>query len=41
MSLHSVVLLSAVRSAKGTFSGSLKGIEPSELEGQVLKEAIT
>jgi acetyl-CoA C-acetyltransferase len=29
-----------VRSAIGTFSGSLKGIEPSELAGQVLKEAI-
>ncbi|MFQ3208054.1 MAG: acetyl-CoA C-acetyltransferase [Glaciecola sp.] len=40
MSVHSVVVLSAVRSAIGTFSGSLKGIEPSELAGQVLKEAI-
>jgi len=41
MSVHSVVVLSAVRSAIGTFSGSLKGIEPAELAGQVLKEAIT
>jgi acetyl-CoA C-acetyltransferase len=40
MSVHSVVVLSAVRSAIGAFSGSLKGIEPSELAGQVLKEAI-
>jgi acetyl-CoA C-acetyltransferase len=40
MSVHSVVVLSAVRSAIGTFSGSLKDIEPSELAGQVLKEAI-
>ena len=37
MSVNSVVVLSAVRSAVGTFSGSLKGIEPCELAGQVLK----
>jgi acetyl-CoA C-acetyltransferase len=40
MSVNSVVVLSAVRSAIGTFSGSLKGIEPAELAGQVLKESI-
>jgi len=40
MSVNSVVVLSAVRSAVGTFSGSLKGIEPCELAGQVLKEGI-
>lgn len=40
MSINSVVVLSAVRSAIGTFSGSLKGIEPTELAGQVLKEGI-
>ena len=40
MSIHSVVVLSAVRSAIGTFSGSLKDIEPTELAGQVLKEGI-
>ena len=40
MSVNSVVVLSAVRSAIGTFSGSLKGIEPCELAGQVLKGGI-
>ena len=35
-----VVVLSAVRSAIGTFGGSLAGIEPSELAGTVMKEAI-
>ena len=35
-----VVVLSAVRSAIGTFNGSLSGIEPSELAGQVMKEAV-
>jgi acetyl-CoA C-acetyltransferase len=35
-----VVVLSAVPTAIGTFSGSLKDIEPSEFAGQVLKEAI-
>lgn len=36
-----VVVLSAVRSAVGTFGGALSGIEPSELGGLVMKEAIT
>lgn len=40
MSVNSVVVLSAVRSAIGTFNGSLKGIEPAELAGQVLKAGI-
>jgi acetyl-CoA C-acetyltransferase len=40
MSINSVVVLSAVRSAIGTFSGSLKGIEPAELAGQVLTQGI-
>lgn len=40
MSVNSVVVLSAVRSAIGTFSGSLKGIEPAELAGQVIKQGI-
>ena len=40
MSVNSVVVLSAVRSAIGTFNGSLKDIEPAELAGQVLKEGI-
>lgn len=40
MSVKSVVVLSAVRSAIGTFNGSLKGIEPTELAGQVLKQGI-
>jgi acetyl-CoA C-acetyltransferase len=40
MSVNSVVVLSAVRSAIGTFSGSLKGIEPAELAGQVLTQSI-
>ncbi|MEM0910704.1 MAG: acetyl-CoA C-acyltransferase family protein [Pseudomonadota bacterium] len=40
MSVNSVVVLSAVRSAIGTFSGGLKGIEPAELAGQVLKQGI-
>lgn len=35
-----VVVLSAVRSAIGTFNGSLAGIEPCELAGTVMKEAI-
>jgi len=35
-----VVVLSAVRSAVGTFGGSLAGIEPSELAGIVMKESI-
>jgi acetyl-CoA C-acetyltransferase len=35
-----VVVLSAVRSAVGTFNGSLKEMEPAELGGLVVKEAI-
>ncbi len=35
-----VVVLSAVRSAIGTFGGSLAGFEPGVLGGMVLKEAI-
>jgi acetyl-CoA C-acetyltransferase len=35
-----VVVLSAVRSAIGGFGGSLSGIEPAELAGQVMKEAV-
>ncbi|AEP28384.1 beta-ketothiolase BktB [Brumicola nitratireducens] len=40
MSVNSVVVLSAVRSAVGTFSGSLSSIEPAELAGQVLTQGI-
>ncbi|MFN6960738.1 MAG: acetyl-CoA C-acyltransferase family protein [Rhodocyclaceae bacterium] len=40
MSNKEVVVLSAVRSAIGTFGGSLAGIEPAELGGQVVKAAI-
>jgi acetyl-CoA C-acetyltransferase len=40
MSVNSVVVLSAVRSAVGTFAGGLKDIEPAELAGQVLAESI-
>ena len=35
-----IVVLSAVRSAIGTFNGSLKEMEPAELGGVVVKEAI-
>ena len=35
-----VVVLSAVRSAIGSFGGSLSSIEPAELAGQVMKEAV-
>ena len=35
-----VVVLSAVRSAVGTFNGALAGMEPAELGGLVVKEAI-
>jgi len=35
-----VVVLSAVRSAVGAFAGSLAGMEPAELGGLVVKEAI-
>ncbi len=40
MSVNSVVVLSAVRSAIGTFGGSLSKIEPAELAGQVLTKGI-
>lgn len=40
MGSNEVVVLSAVRSAIGTFSGSLKDMEPAELGGLVVKEAI-
>ena len=36
-----VVVLSAVRSAIGGFNGSLSSLEPSELGGIVMKEAVT
>jgi len=35
-----VVVLSAVRSAIGTFNGSLSSLEPCELGGIVMKEAV-
>ena len=35
-----VVVLSAVRSAIGTFGGALSTMEPHELGGLVMKEAI-
>ena len=40
MSKRDVVVLSAVRSAIGTFGGSLADIEPHELGGTVMKEAV-
>ena len=40
MSQRDVVVLSAVRSAIGTFGGGLADIEPQELAGTVMKEAI-
>jgi len=40
MSKPEVVVLSAVRSAIGTFGGALADIEPHELAGTVMKEAI-
>ena len=40
MSKRDVVVLSAARSAVGTFGGSLSDIEPSELAGIVMKETI-
>lgn len=36
-----VVVLSAVRSAIGTFGGGLSSIEPQELAGTVMKEAVS
>ncbi|KEA63987.1 3-ketoacyl-CoA thiolase [Marinobacterium lacunae] len=35
------MVLSAVRSAIGSFGGGLSGIEPAELAGQVMKEAVS
>ena len=40
MNKRDVVVLSAVRSAIGTFGGALATIEPTELAGTVMKEAI-
>lgn len=40
MSNKDVVVLSAARSAVGAFGGSLSGMEPAELGGLVVKEAI-
>ncbi len=40
MSNKEVVVLSAVRSAVGAFGGSLSSLEPAELGGMVVKEAI-
>ena len=40
MSKRDVVVLSAVRSAIGGFGGSLADIEPQELAGTVMKEAV-
>jgi len=40
MANREVVVLSAVRSAIGGFGGSLSGIEPADLAGTVMKEAV-
>ncbi|CAN5167051.1 acetyl-CoA C-acyltransferase family protein [soil metagenome] len=40
MSKRDVVVLSAARSAIGTFGGSLADIEPAEIAGKVMKEAV-
>jgi acetyl-CoA C-acetyltransferase len=40
MANREVVVLSAVRSAVGTFGGSLSTMEPAELAGAVMKEAV-
>jgi acetyl-CoA C-acetyltransferase len=40
MNQREVVVLSAVRSAIGTFGGTLSGMEPPELAGTVMKEAV-
>lgn len=40
MSNRDVVVLSAVRSAIGTFGGSLSGMEPADLAGLVMQEAV-
>jgi acetyl-CoA C-acetyltransferase len=41
MSKRDVVVLSAVRSAVGAFGGGLSDIEPADLAGMVMKEAVT
>ena len=41
MTERDVVVLSAVRSAVGTFGGGLSDIEPADLAGTVMKEAVT
>jgi acetyl-CoA C-acetyltransferase len=41
VSKRDVVVLGAARSAIGTFGGSLADIEPAELAGTVMKEAVT
>ncbi|MFN3985368.1 MAG: acetyl-CoA C-acyltransferase family protein [Rhodocyclaceae bacterium] len=41
MATREVVVLSAVRSAIGAFGGTLSGMEPAELAGTVMKEAVT
>jgi acetyl-CoA C-acetyltransferase len=41
MAIRDVVVLSAVRSAIGTFGGSLSSLEPAELAGMVMKEAVS
>ncbi len=40
MMSREVVVLSAARSAIGSYGGSLSGMEPSELAGVVMKEAV-
>lgn len=40
MSIRDVVVLSAVRSAIGSFGGSLASLEPADLGGIVMKEAV-
>jgi len=40
MSVRDVVVLGAARSAIGGFGGSLSGMEPAELAGLVMKEAV-
>jgi len=39
--MQEVVVLSAVRSAVGSFNGALSSLEPAELAGTVMKEAVT
>lgn len=41
MSNRDVVVLGAARSAVGTFGGSLSSMEPAELAGAVMKEAVS